>query len=369
MNAVDILAKLIEFQTVSPPGNEAPAAEFLAGLLQSRGFCVQVQQLGNNRANMIAWIGEEGPELMLNGHLDVVPAAGEWTFPPFSMTRKEGRLYGRGSADMKGGVAAMCEAAIRFASKGGPRRGRLKLLFVADEECSNLGTHAYLNANKAPQYAVIGEPTNLEISIAHRGVARDYIDLHEPPRHAALPHEGKDVMEAAEDALRAMRKINEDLKKRSHEVLPPPSVAVTMIQGYEKDNVVPGNVRLLTDFRILPGMKYEEVKEILCRGLEEERVEKFSILPHFFMPGGQISSSDPFVKLCLEERNRLLNSVSGPKAFGASCEQCFLTECGTQALICGPGNLEQAHTVDEFTEEKQVKAAAELYERIINRIL
>ena len=135
MNAVDILAKLIEFQTVSPPGNEAPAAEFLAGLLQSRGFCVQVQQLGNNRANMIAWIGEEGPELMLNGHLDVVPAAGEWTFPPFSMTRKEGRLYGRGSADMKGGVAAMCEAAIRFASKGGPRRGRLKLLFVADEEC------------------------------------------------------------------------------------------------------------------------------------------------------------------------------------------------------------------------------------------
>ena len=90
MNAVDILAKLIEFQTVSPPGNEAPAAEFLAGLLQSRGFCVQVQQLGNNRANMIAWIGEEGPELMLNGHLDVVPAAGEWTFPPFSMTRKEG---------------------------------------------------------------------------------------------------------------------------------------------------------------------------------------------------------------------------------------------------------------------------------------
>ena len=176
-------------------------------------------------------------------------------------------------------------------------------------------------------------------------------------------------MEAAEDALRAMRKINEDLKKRSHEVLPPPSVAVTMIQGYEKDNVVPGNVRLLTDFRILPGMKYEEVKEILCRALEEERVEKFSISPHFFMPGGQISSSDPFVKLCLEERNRLLNSVSGPKAFGASCEQCFLTECGTQALICGPGNLEQAHTVDEFTEEKQVKAAAELYERIINRIL
>ena len=107
MNAVDILAKLIEFQTVSPPGNEAPAAEFLADLLQSRGFCVQVQQLGNNRANMIAWIGEEGPELMLNGHLDVFPAAGEWTFPPFSMTRKEGRLYGRSAGGrLSGGTAA-----------------------------------------------------------------------------------------------------------------------------------------------------------------------------------------------------------------------------------------------------------------------
>lgn len=368
MDAIEILEKLIQFQTVSPPGNEAPAAEFLGEYLKTKGFQVEIQRLGNNRANLIAWIGNEGPELMLNGHLDVVPAVGEWEYPPFSMTRSKGRLYGRGSADMKGGVAAMCEAALRYAAEESQKRGRLKLLFVADEECSNLGTHAYLKQYKGPDYAVIGEPTNLEICIAHRGVSRDYINLHEPSRHAALPHGQLDVIEATEYALHALREMNRELEERKHEVLPAPSIAVTMIQGYEKDNVVPGDVRILTDFRILPGMGHQEVLDILNEGLRKRNIKDYTISPHFYMPGGQISSKDPFVALCLQERNRLLKNESVPKAFGASCEQCFLEEAGAKVLICGPGSLEQAHTVDEYTEENQVRTAVDLYLRIIHQV-
>ena len=121
-------------------------------------------------------------------------------------------------------------------------------------------------------------------------------------------------MEAAEDALRAMRKINEDLKKRSHEVLPPPSVAVTMIQGYEKDNVVPGNVRLLTDFQDSAGNEVRRGKRNTVQGAWRKReLKNFPSRRISFMPGGQISSSDPFVKLCLEERNRLFKQCVRPQ--------------------------------------------------------
>ncbi|MEY8351795.1 M20 family metallopeptidase [Lachnospiraceae bacterium 54-53] len=370
MDAMELLNRLVSFNTTSPPGNERPAALYLADVLGSYGFQCEVQELGGNRANLIAEMGEgPGPELMFNGHLDVVPAHGQWRWDPFAVTRDRGRLYGRGTADMKGGIAAMCEAAIRMAGKGGPERGRLKLLFVADEECSNLGTMKYLEAHPAPDYAVIGEPTDLKTAIAHRGVSRDYIDLHAPSRHAALPAKGMDSMKKAGLALLAAETMNLELKAMSHEVLPPPSISVTMIHGYEKDNVVPQTVRLLLDFRILPGMSRSQVEKILKEGLEKAGLGDSTIFPHFYMPGGGLPSGDPFVALCLEERKNMTGEDLRPRAFDASCEQCFFVERGTRAVICGPGSLTQAHTVDEFILEDQLRSAADFYERIITRVI
>ena len=131
-----------------------------AGILQTAGFRCEVQDLGGNRANLIAVLGGgDGPELMLTGHLDVVPAMGAWDSSPFSMAEKDGRLYGRGTSDMKGGIAAMCEAAMGCAARKETMKGSLKLLFVADEECSNLGTLSYLKTHGGSGYAIIGEPT------------------------------------------------------------------------------------------------------------------------------------------------------------------------------------------------------------------
>ena len=368
MDAINLLNQLVSFDTTSPPGNERPAAVYLADILKPYGFTCEIQELGDNRANLIAVMGE-GPELMLNGHLDVVPAQGQWSADPFKVVNRNGRLYGRGTADMKGGIAAMCEAAIRTAKNGGPRRGRLKLLFVADEECSNLGTRKYLETHPASDYAIIGEPTGLEIAIAHRGVSRDYIDLHAPARHAALPPFGWDSIKKAGIAIRAVDSMNGELKAMNHEVLPPPGISITMIQGYEKDNVVPGTVRLLCDFRILPGMSQSQAEKILMAGLEKAGLKDCSISPHFYMPGGELPSDRPFVELCLKERNRILGLAGKPQAFDASCEQCFFVEHGTQALICGPGNLSKAHTVDEYTKEEEIRKAVELYEGIINRLV
>lgn len=370
MDCIELLRELVGFDTVNPPGNEKPAAMYLAGLLEPMGFRCQVQDLGGNRANLIAVLGGgEGPELMLTGHLDVVPAVGAWDGSPFSMEEKDGKLWGRGTSDMKGGIAAMCEAAMRCSARKEPMKGSLKLLFVADEECSNLGTLSYLKTHGASDYAIIGEPTRLEVAVAHRGVSRDYIDIKGPSRHAALPAGEEDAVMKACRAVRAVKDMNETLGHITHPVLPPPSIAVTMMEGYEKDNVVPGNVRLLLDFRIHPGMDHEQVGRFLDKGFLQAGIDGCQRTLHFYMPGGEIDQDDGFVKLCLEERESLLGVRSYPRPFDASCEQCFLAKQGIRTVICGPGDIAQAHTVGEFTREKQVRDAVDLYGRIIDRIL
>lgn len=371
MDAVELLERLVAFKTVSPPGNEEPAARYLAGLLEPLGFSCQVQKLGDNRANLIARLGTgDGPELMLNGHLDVVPAPGNWSGEPFCMRRRDGLLFGRGTADMKGGIAAMCQAAASAVGRGALKRGRLTLLFTADEECSNLGLHKYLEVNRPPDCCIIGEPTGLQVAVAHRGVSRDYIVLKGASRHAALLPRKGDAVEKAARAVQALERLNQKLAGMSHPVLNAPSAAVTGISGYEKDNVVPGQVRLLVDFRLLPGMEQAQAEEILKQGLMAGGLfeDDFAVEPHFYMPGGELALDNPFLRLCLEERDRLLGPGKGPVAFGASCEQCFLAQAGSSVLICGPGELAQAHTVDEFTSEAQVRAAVRFYDAVIRRV-
>ena len=366
MDVIELLSQLVSYNTTSPPGNERPAALFLAEILKPHGFQCEVQDLGDNRANFIAYMGE-GPELMLNGHLDVVPALGQWNTDPFTVTHKGQKLYGRGTSDMKGGIAAMCAAAIRTAQKGGPGKGKLKLLFVADEECSNLGIINYLKSFPAPQYAIIGEPTGLNIAVAHRGVLRNYIDISGSARHAALPSSELDSVKKVPSVIAMIERMNEELKAIKHEVLPPPGISVTMIQGYEKDNVVPGTIRMLLDFRIHPDMSQEQAEKILKDGLEKSGISGYTVLPHFYMPGGEVPSKSPFVQFCLNERNSLLGTDSIPLAFDASCEQCYLEQYGAQALICGPGDLKQAHIVDEYITQEQLMSAVDLYEKIIDK--
>lgn len=371
MDALELLKKMITVNTVNPPGNERALAVLLFELLEKNGFTCQLQELGNGRANLIAeFSAGPGLELMLNGHLDVVPAPGPWSHDPFDPVTREGRIYGRGACDMKGGIAAMCTAAIRTVHRGGPKSGRLKLLFVADEECSNLGIRRYLSDDPGGDYAIIGEPTDMEIAAAHRGVSRDYIDIFGPARHAALPQgEGVSAIEKSAEAIEAIQKLNQKLEEYKHPLLPSPGIAITMLKGYEKDNVVPGQVRMLTDFRILPGMSQAEAEAFLKQGLCQAGIEETQITSHFFMPGGELPLSDPFLKQMLEIRERISGRKHKAQAFDASCEQCFLTEAGIKTVICGPGSLLQAHTVDEYLEIGQLETAVEFYEAAIAAIL
>lgn len=364
-----LFSGLMALDTVNPPGNEKRAADYLHDVFTEAGIPCEVQDLGDNRANFIAKCGLGDPVLEFCGHLDVVPFVDEWKHTPIAATAEGDLIYGRGACDMKGGVAAMCAAALTLHAQGLPERGTLRLTFVADEEHANLGMHAYLRSHKPASWAVIGEPTELQIAVAHRGVARYYVDLSGPASHAALPVPPDTAIALAARSVLAFEKMNQALRAETHEVLPPPSIVVTQIQGYEKDNVVPSHVRLLTDFRLLPGTTEEQAKARIEETLIQSGISHFTLEKRFCMPGGAISTCDPFVQKCVNVMSQATGRQLKACAFDASCEQCFLLEKGVRTVICGPGSLSQAHTTDEFIPRDQLLLAAECYRALAMEML
>lgn len=366
---LEIFEALMAQDTINPPGNEKRGALCLKEIFDREGIPCEVQDLGDNRANFIASFGEGDKILEYSGHLDVVPCVGDWQHTAIGTTEEGDLIYGRGACDMKGGVAAMCSAAISMFRDKTPLNGQIRLTFVADEEDANLGMHAFLDSHKAATYTILGEPTDLHVAIAHRGVGRYYIDLLGHACHAALRSTEETAVAKAARAVMAIEDLNKQLERMTHDVLPSPSIVVTMVQGYEKDNVVPGKVRLLVDFRVLPGMTEPQTRKLVQDALDAHGIVGFELTKHFFMPGGEVAQAHPFVSACVEQAEKLNERKEAPQAFGASCEQCFLVEAGSATVIIGPGSLDQAHTVDEFVEKAQLLRAAKLYREIAMDVL
>ena len=366
---LEIFEALMAQDTINPPGNEMRGALCLREIFDREGIPCEVQDLGHNRANFIACFGEGEKMLEYSGHLDIVPCVGDWKHTAIGTTEEGDLIYGRGACDMKGGIAAMCSAAIALYRDKTPLNGKIRLTFVADEEDANLGMHAFLNTHEAATYTILGEPTNLHVAVAHRGVARYYIDLLGHACHAALRSTEETAVAKAARAVMAIEDLNVQLEAMKHDVLPSPSIVVTMMQGYEKDNVVPGKVRLLVDFRVLPGMNEPQTRKLVQDALDAHGIKGYELKKHFFMPGGEVDKAHPFVSACVKKVGELLDRAEEPMPFGASCEQCFLVEAGAATVIIGPGSLDQAHTVDEYVEKTQLLRAAELYRQIAMDIL
>ena len=366
---LEIFEALMAQNTINPPGNEKRGALCIKEIFDREGIPCEVQDLGDNRANFIASFGEGDKILEYSGHLDVVPCVGNWQHTAIGTTEEGDLIYGRGACDMKGGVAAMCSAAISMFRDKTPLNGQIRLTFVADEEDANLGMHAFLDSHKAATYTILGEPTDLHVAIAHRGVGRYYIDLLGHACHAALRSTEETAVAKVARAMMAIEDLNKQLESMTHDVLPSPSIVVTMVQGYEKDNVVPGKVRLLVDFRVLPGMTEPQTRKLVQDALDAHGIVGYELTKHFFMPGGEVAQAHPFVSACVEQAEKLNERKEAPQAFGASCEQCFLVEAGSATVIIGPGSLDQAHTVDEFVEKAQLLRAAKLYREIAMDVL
>lgn len=330
---------------------------------------VSVQNLGNARANVFAQAGQ-GEKLLFCGHMDVVPAQGAWKTPPFKLKREDDKFFGRGCADMKGAIAAMLSAAYQFFKSDEPLLKGFALLFVADEEKDNLGTNFFLRQQgKDIRYCVIGEPTDLQIAVAHKGVARFHITVHGKSAHSSIAHEGVNAIQGAALLVEAISQENESLSRVQHRVLPPPSLNVTVLHAGEQDNIIPGEANMIVDYRLLPGTSYEDalakVESVAGRIVAEHPAFSFSILKHAFCPGGEVPSDDPFVKKCCSIAGESFGEAFQPQAFPATCEQALFVNAGINTVICGPGSISQAHGVNEFIAASQLAHAERLYSEMI----
>ncbi|MFM9279296.1 M20 family metallopeptidase [Paenibacillus jiagnxiensis] len=372
---LEITCGLIRCQSVNPPGYEEVAARYIYELLQREGINAEMQWPAPGRPNLTAILKgqKQGPRLLFNGHLDVVPAGENWSVDPFSAVIQDGSLIGRGAADMKSGVAAMLYAAICLHRRGNPFAGELILLFNADEERVNLGMRHFLEHPIAADYAVIGEPTELDICIAHKGIGRYRVRTSGIAAHAGKVKEPDNAIAKMALLIGGLEPLRNELQEQVHPLLGSPSLNVTQIKGGTAPNIVPQSCEIEIDRRVIPGETRESVLEQLSQVIASVAAAGgfvYEIKDYLFIPATMIEQDHPLV---LE----LANAVKGVRGtdpevtiFEASCEAPFLSvNLGIPTVIFGPGSLLQAHVKDEYVPIAQLIEASKIYRELAMSIL
>src|SRR5665648_248228 len=295
-DVIELTQKLIVFNTVNPPGNEAAIAGFAGKILSENGFDVRYDQLFPDRLTLIAEKGlmEEVPPLVLSGHFATVPlGAKPWSEEPFSGIIKEGKIYGRGSSDMKGGVAAMIYAAVQASLESVPRGG-LRLIFTAGEEtgCHGAKHLADRNCDLGRASAIIvGEPTSNIPAIGHKGALYLKVSASGKTAHSSMPELGDNAIYKVARAITKTENFQFNAERDPLHGLP--TINVGMISGGKNLNSVPDYAEFTIDIRSTPEVSHTELMERLSLELGTEvTIEKLVDL----MPVTTDETS-PFIRL------------------------------------------------------------------------
>jgi succinyl-diaminopimelate desuccinylase len=367
--AVRLLTECVQLPTVNPPGDERLAADWLAAELERRGFDPRVDDLGGNRANITAVLRGTGekPALVFNGHLDVVPVGDTpWIHDPFGGVQVDGRLYGRGTSDMKSGLMAMVLAADALQQAGVRLKGDLILSGVADEETGALGAKSWVQAGglQGVGAIVIGEPTALEVYIAEKGAYWLEITTFGKTAHGSMPDLGINAVMHMTTALQALARLS--LPFQPHPLFDRPTMNVGTIVGGNKTNVVPDRCTVTIDLRTLPGMQHEDVLQEIRQTLDG----LCEVVPHFTYKVRVIAerapvASDPHAPIVettlsiLEARGRRESPKATPGF--ATDASVFQPASGVPFLIFGPGIPQLAHQPNEYVEVATYLQSIELF--------
>lgn len=367
MVAVDPVAltqQLVRFNTINPPGQEDQCIRFLADILAQRGFATTVHDFGPGRSNLIATFGDDpdSPGLCFTGHIDTVPLGEQrWQYDPFGGEIDDGRLYGRGSTDMKAGVAAIVAACCDFTA--GERHDQsLSLVFTAGEETGCEGALALASSGmcKPHNLLIVGEPTSNQPVIGHKGVAWYRAALKGKTAHGSMPHEGVNAADRGADFLRFLRTI--DLGER-HEHLGPSTLNVGSFHAGSNINSVPDRAEIAIDCRMVPGVDTEVLHRRISTGLGlDDRLDVLLSLPPVW--------SDP-ADLRVQEVVNVCRHCSGlrgswqvaPYFTDAAILQPAMGRPAT--IVLGPGDPAMAHKTDEYCFVERIHLARKIYFGII----
>jgi acetylornithine deacetylase/succinyl-diaminopimelate desuccinylase family protein len=363
---------LIAAPSENPGGTEDEAAAVAADILSGMGARVTVVRGEAGRPSVVATLGEgRGPSLAWNGHLDVVPAGSPdtWTHPPFEGVVEDGRLIGRGAADMKGPIGAALAAAAALVRAGITLAGELTFHLAADEELAGIhGTKVlWENGYLTQDAAVIGEPSDLKVGLAERGGAWLTATAHGKAAHGSQPHLG---VNAITSMSRFLLRLPEALPDISHPLVGRPTVNAALITGGSAPNVVPDRCSVDIDRRIIPGETDPEAVrkpfQSLVETIASEHPEvDIDVVVREWTEAAEAPADSPIAVLA----HRAVAAETGAPAedvgfTGITDARFYINQAKIPAIILGPGSLTVAHTANEWAPVDELVTASRIYARI-----
>lgn len=377
-DVVDLAGRLVRVPGENPPGLEAATVSLLAEECRARGLEVTLDEVAPGRPNLVARLeGGPGPGLLLLGHTDVVPAGDGWSFDPLAGDVVGARLRGRGSTDMKGGLAAAVVAMDTLRRSGVELSGPVELAALVDEEELGLGARHFV-ADLAPDRhlgCLVAEPTDLQPIVAARGDAYLEIEVTGLAAHSGNPADGRNAIHGAAAVVADLERWHEELAAGAHPLVGPATVSVGTIRGGQATSTVPAHCRISADRRLLPGEAAEtvldQVRDRLGRVGLAGRGLSVTVEMTMDMPGFETAADDPFVDAARAALADAGVAAREPGGWTAACDGGFVAQhTGVPVLVLGPGSVaEQAHRPDESVGVAELVAAARTYTALAHRLL
>jgi len=378
---LDILRQLISFDTTSAHSN-LDLMVWVQDYLSQQGVKSElIFNEGETKANLFATIGPgDRGGVVLSGHTDTVPVTGQnWTVEPFQLTELDGKLYGRGSADMKGFIACVLAAVPGFLAQ--PLRLPLHLAFSYDEEVGCLGVRSLLaklqQRPNPPVLCIIGEPTELEPVLGHKGKLAMRCQVRGAACHSAYAPQGVNAIEYAARLINRLGEIGQRLTafERQDARFDPPfsTVQTGLINGGRALNIVPAECQFDFEVRALPSEDPQQVADelrdyaqthLLPQMRERSAASAIDFQPLSAYPG---LATDPHSDVA-----ELLALISGSREFGTvafGSEGGLFHQAGIPTVICGPGSMAQGHQADEFVSQSQLEGCDALLARLVKWML
>ncbi len=374
-----LLERLIAFPTVSRDSNLA-LIDFLRAELAAAGIESRlVPSEAGDKANLYAVVGPaEVPGVMLSGHSDVVPVEGQaWSSDPFTLLERDGRFVGRGTADMKGFIAAAVACAQQAARR--PLKKPLHLAFSYDEEVGCLGVRRLIEMLRGvavkPAFCIIGEPTSLGVAIGHKGKLFGRATCHGRECHSSLAPDGLNAIHLAAELVTAMAGLQEELAAGARDEaydVPYTTLHVGLIRGGEALNIVPNRATLDFEIRHLPEDPPEALLARLGRIGDAIAAKRRDRFPEARIAFEETNSYPALATPAEAEVVAFVKSLTGGNshgkiAFGTE-GGLFQQRLGLPTVVCGPGSIQQAHKPDEWLAVEQLARCEAMLDRLVERL-
>ena len=373
----ELVSELVRQASPNPPGEEEAAAQRLAEVCRELGLEVRLDEAAPGRPNVHASVGPAGAGgLLLLGHTDVVPPGEGWSRDPYGGVVEDGRVYGRGATDMKGGIAAAVLAMALLAREGLELDGPVMLAALVDEEESGLGVRTMLERGGVEAAgAIVAEPTELQTIIACRGNCYVDVEVRGRSAHAGSASAGRNAIYGATRVIDGVQRLHGELAADTHPLLGAGSWSVGIVRGGTGTAMVPDRCRVSIDRRLLPGQTGEQARDEIDALLQalDLSADDLSATAELLMeiPSFEVPREHPLVNTA----RAASIDAGGPDlpiaGWTAACDGGYLMrDTGIPAIVLGPGSVvEQAHRPDESVSVAEVTTAARAYALCALRML